>query len=254
MKKFIALIVALVAGVVNLNAEIKAIIFDCDGTLVDSEPTHHLAYRDVLKKWGKDLTAEDYLFFVGNPAEVNVKILSEKFGADCAEEIFHAKRAKYRELQQAGHLPIQPTLDFLRRIAGEKERLGLKVGLASASPKDEILLNLRHHQIEHLFDVILSGEDDLREYNDPEGVNKPKPYIYLHAAKLLDLSPEQCIVVEDSSSGVTAGIAAGCFVIAVPNSFTKHHDLSHAHLKIESFSNISADELIETVSKFLKLE
>ena len=92
------------------------------------------------------------------------------------------------------------------------------MGLASASPKDEILLNLQQHQIEHLFDVIISGKDDLSEYNDPEGVNKPKPYIYLHAAKLLDISPQQCVVIEDSRSGVTAGVDAGCFVIAVPNS------------------------------------
>jgi HAD superfamily hydrolase (TIGR01509 family) len=249
MSKFFALILALIGGFMNLNAgDIKAIIFDCDGTLVDSEPTHHLSYRHVLKKWGADLTSEEYLLFVGNPVELNVKILAEKMGADCAEEILDAKRAKYRELHQKGHPPIQATIEFLHRLASEKERLGLKVGLASASPKDEILLNLQQHQIEHLFDVILSGKDDLGEYRDPEGINKPKPYIYLHAAKLLDLSPQQCVVIEDSRSGVTAGVDAGCFVIAVPNSYTKHHDLSHAHLKIESFSDMSVEEFLKMVA------
>ena len=237
----------MICGMMNINAaeKIKAIIFDCDGTLVDSEPTHHLAYQHVLKKWGAQLPEDEYRHYAGIPAEETVKILAEKKGIDSADEILKDKKAKYYELRKAGHPPIRSTIDFLRRVAAEKDRLGLKIGLASAADKEEILINLRHHQIEHLFDVILSGVDDLTDYNDPEGVNKPKPYIYLHAAKLLNLSPEECVVIEDSRSGITSGVDAGCFVIAVPNQHTEHHDLSHAHLRIENLAELSIDEFLK---------
>lgn len=227
---------------------VKAIIFDCDGTLVDSEYAHLISWQYALKKQGGDLPPEEYYTYVGKTAVANANTLAEKVGRDCAEEILEDKRAHYRILQNKGHPPIEHIIDFLHRLAREKDSLGLKIGLASAAKKEEILINLRHHQIEHLFDVILSGQDDLSSYNDPEGVNKPKPYIYLHAAKILDLSPDECVVIEDSRSGVIAGIDAGCLTIAVPNSYTQYQDLSHAHLKVESFSTMSVDGFLKTVT------
>jgi len=173
---------------------LKAVIFDCDGTLVDSEHAHLISWQHALAKHGGDLPPDEYPAYVGKPAEVNVHILTQKLGKDCAEEILKDKKAHYRQLQKAGHPPIHPTIDFLHRLATKKLALELKIGLASAASKEEILTNLRHHQIEHLFDLILSGQDDLMDYTDPEGVNKPKPYIYLHAAKTLNLSPAQCIL------------------------------------------------------------
>lgn len=113
------------------------------------------------------------------------------------------------------------------------------------------MINLRNLEIEKYFDLVLSGHDDLDEYKhkDPEGVNKPKPYIYLHAAKLLGVKPYECVVIEDSQSGVVAAENAGCIAVAVPNSFTKNQDLSHAHLKIESFANISVSDFFHMVQK-----
>jgi beta-phosphoglucomutase-like phosphatase (HAD superfamily) len=197
---------------------------------------------------GSDLPSDEYPTYVGQPAEVNVKILAQKIGRDCAETILSDKRAHYRKLQSAGHPPIQPTIDFLRLLASKKEELGLQLGLASAAKQEETLINLRHHQIEHLFDTILSGQDDLAGYKDPEGVNKPKPYIYLHAAKILNLTPAECVVIEDSRSGVTAGTTAGCFTIAVPNSYTQHQDLSHAHWIVESFSDMNVNKFLQTIA------
>lgn len=227
---------------------IQAVIFDCDGTLVDSEYAHYLGWQYALQNQGSDLSLDEYYFFVGKSAETNAVLLAKKVGKpDLAVEILKDKQTYYHILQNKGLPPIESTVNFVRHLGNEKERLGLKLGVASAAKKSEIVLNLRHLGIEHLFDIIISGKDDLGEYFDLQGTNKPKPYIYLHIAKLLGVFPSQCIVIEDSDSGVCAGIDAGCFTIAIPNQFTERHDLSRANLKINSLKEITAEEFFKMV-------
>lgn len=248
MAKLLILLIGLcMTNFLHSKQPIKAIIFDCDGTLVDSEEAHLSAWRRTLQKRGHNLTLDQRLLYTGKSASVIAKLISESIGEGDPNEILAEKRAYYKELHEQGLPPIKATVDFLKRLANEKERLGLKLGVASAAVKSEILSNLKHLEIEGLFDVILSGHDDLTDYSDPEGVNKPKPYIYLHAAKLLNVSPTECVVIEDSATGVISGKAAGCITIAVPNRFTEMQDLSAATLKIESLSTISVEEFLETV-------
>jgi len=78
-----------------------------------------------------------------------------------------------------------------------------------------------------------------------KGVNKPKPYIYLHAMKKLGVSSQNTVVIEDSASGAAASVSAGCFTIAVPNDYTQQHDLSHAQMKIQSFADLSVDDFLK---------
>src|SRR5262249_53665661 len=117
-----------------------------------------------------------------------------------------------------------------------------KLAVASGARKEEILQNLKSLNIEHYFDVILSGRDDLSEYQDLEGTNKPKPYVYLKVAQELGFKPEECVAIEDSRTGVTSAVKPGCFTIAVPNDYTQQHDLSHAHMKIKSFEGLSIND------------
>jgi len=221
----------------------KAIIFDCDGTLIDSEYAHYLSWQYALQNQGSDLSEQDYAFYVGKGLETNAHLMAEKIGSKAVAAILQDKLERYLQIRQNGLPPISATVDFVQRL--KLERRGIKLGLASAARKEEILTHLDHLGIAPLFDIVLSGVDDLSSYHDPEGVNKPKPYIYLHAAKQLEVAPEQCVVIEDSATGVTAGVGAGCFTIAVPNRSTKFQDFSHAHLKIESFANLSVDAFFE---------
>jgi HAD superfamily hydrolase (TIGR01509 family) len=226
---------------------IKAIIFDCDGTLVDSEDSHFFAWRQAVQNWGGDLTPEEYLSFVGKPGTKISLQLAEKTGKDCANELFAQKGEYFLEYLHRGLPPIKDTVEFIHRLLKEKERLGIKLAVASAALKHEIVTNLEFLGIKDAFDVVLSGHTDLNDYHDPEGVNKPKPYIYLHAAKLLGVSPSECIVIEDSMTGVLSGKAAGCITIAIPNRFTEMQDLSAANLRIDTLSGISVDEFLQTV-------
>ncbi len=249
------LVIGLFTADVNLlfsESSIKAIIFDCDGTLVASEEASLSAWRQTLQNRGCNFSEEQFLSWMGKSDAVVAKLIAESIGdISLKEEILAEQRGNYFELQKQGLPSIEATVDFLKRIAAQKERLGLKLGVASASIRSELLINLKNLGIEEFIDVILSGYDDLTDYADPEGVNKPKPYIYIHAAKLLQVSPEECVVIEDSMTGVLSGRSAGCITVAIPNRYTEDQDLSAATLKMKTLSGISVEEFLEIVNAYL---
>jgi HAD superfamily hydrolase (TIGR01509 family) len=223
----------------------KAVLFDCDGTLIDSEYAHYLSWKEALARLGGDLTEEEYVAYAGKSAKTNAELLSQKVEEANPDQILDSKRSSYQKFSEMGLPPIEPTIAFLKELGQKKEEMGLKIGVCSAAKKEEILNHLQHLKITHLIDLVLSGESDLDHYIDPEGVNKPKPYIYLEALKQLGISSDECIVIEDSASGVTAGICAGCLTVAIPNQHTKNQDLSHAHLCLESLSNFDIDSFFK---------
>ncbi len=222
------------------------VIFDCDGVLIDSEKAHFLSWQKALRKHGVSCLLEkeeEYFSFVGTPAHVIVKRLGEKAHLESPAALVQDKNHFFEEFQQNGLPKMEKAIAFVQELAQMKKELGIKVGLASAAPRIELKSNLKRLGIEECFDVIVSGQDDLGEYHDPEGTNKPKPYIYLHAAKLLGLEPFQCLAFEDSHIGITAAATAGITAIAVPNAYTKGHDFKRAHRKIDSFSDIDMGRL-----------
>lgn len=222
---------------------IKAIIFDCDGTLVASEEAHLMAWKRVADDWKVTLSHEDYISYVGKPD----LLIAERIKPEATLELLRQKINYYGEYIAKGLPPITGTVDFVKRLIEEKNQHPLKLGVASAATKREIMINLKSLEIDHFFDVILSGQDDLNHIDDPTGVNKPKPYIYLHAAKLLGVSPLECIVIEDSHTGVSAGVDAGCITVAIPNCHSKHQDFSKAHFIFESLSGFSVKEFLEKI-------
>lgn len=223
---------------------IAGVIFDCDGTLIDSEYYHLCAWRDAIAKRGLALAKDDYKKLAGLSVEEISQRLYRLVKVDSPQAIAEDKVEIYRTLQERGIPPLKRMVDFVRQLASQKGELGIKLGLASAAYKDEILINLKHLGLESCFDAVISGKDDLAEYSDPEGVNKPKPYIYLHTAKSLGVEPAQCAAFEDSSAGVISAASAGMITFAVPNEYTQHHDFSRARFIL------GPDEELEIASFF----
>lgn len=228
--------------------DIKAVIFDCDGTLVSSEIIHYGSWRHALQRHGFELTKEKYIHsFIGHCDILLSKIYSDLLGVNCSETLLK-DRNDFFSGHQLPSSPITSTVNFLKHLIEEKKPKGLKLGLASGARKEDIAHNLNYLGVAHCFDSVLSGADDLTEYNDPQGTNKPKPYIYEKSARMLGLKPSQCIAIEDSSAGISAAVAAGCIAIAIPNEFTQYQDLSHAHLKMSSLEGLSLDDLLKKIA------
>jgi beta-phosphoglucomutase-like phosphatase (HAD superfamily) len=223
------------------------IIFDCDGTLVDSEHAYLLSWHDAMKIRGSELSPEDHHTFGGLPAIDIARMLHNKVNVDSPEAILEDARVAFDEVHKDAVRPIERTLNFVRRLADLQPQMGFKMAVASASPTEDILYNLNRYNLVELFDVIVSGENDLGEYQDPEGVNKPKPYIYLHTAKLLGLDPSRCVAFEDSRPGVLAATTAGLLTFAVPNQWTHRHDLTKAAYTIHSDAEIDLHEFLQKI-------
>ena len=214
---------------------IEAIIFDCDGVLVDTEYLKFLAWQSALNEKGVEFSIEDYRPLVGHSSVNILHLFQQKKGVQIPIKVIDLKNKKYSDLQKKGVIPIENMVAFARSLADQKQELKLTLGLASSAPKKEILENLKQIALENIFDMILSGSDDLECYSDPEGTNKPKPYVYMEMAKRLGVEPKKCLVFEDTEVGVEAAARAGMIVVATPNQYTLQQDFSKAHQII--FSN-----------------
>lgn len=228
-------------------AAYAAIIFDCDGVLVDTEHTKFLAWKEALAPYGVPVTLEDYKAVLGNSSQRSLALIMAAKKVNLpAEKVIREKNEIYKKLH-AQSIPksIDPAVSFVRELVKNKGILNIKLGLASAPPKAEIMRNLKAVGLENAFDIIISGDDDLGDIHDPEGTNKPKPYIYQRAAQWLHVAPEKCLVFEDSSAGVVAASQAGMTVFAVPNEYTKQQDFSSATRVLKSLSKFNMDLLRE---------
>lgn len=229
---------------------VKAIIFDCDGTLIESEEMHYLAWKSTVEEQGSLLAKEYYMrHFVGIGDEEVADILYGRGDLPGKEELLKIKNNYFEGYQAQGILPIVESVHFAEALFREKEAYGFKLAVASAARKKEILYNLQSLGIVHYFDLIVSGHDDLSEYWDRRGTNKPRPYIYIKAAKLLAVQPSSCIAIEDSLAGVTAALTAGCITVAVAHAYTDSKALE-AHIKIDSFSGWSVADFLRRASAF----
>ena len=211
------------------------------GTIVDTEYLKFLAWQKALASVDIELSVEEYKLVAGHSSKKIHEMLEGIKSLDIPEEVIHLRRVKYQALQAEGVPPIHETIEFARHLSQNKNFLGIKLGIASSAPRNEILLNLKHIGLEHEFDLIISGSDDLEDYTDNDGKNKPKPYIYLEASKRLHISPEHCLVFEDTEAGIEAATNAGMIAVAIPNWITKEQDFSKANKVINSISESPID-------------
>ena len=185
------------------------ILFDMDGVLVDSEPLWKTAMHEVFSSLGSNLSKSDFQLTVGMRIDQVINYWQEKE---------HWKTTSYIIENQIINKMIDLINEEGKLIAGVKETLlfvksNKKIGLASSSPRALIEAVLKKTEIESLFDVIFSAE------NETHG--KPHPAVYLTAAHNMSSNPSTCLVIEDSLNGVIAGKAANMTVICIPEK--SHH-------------------------------
>lgn len=206
--------------------QIKAILFDMDGILVDSEPRHFEAHRRALEKFGIEITRDDYIQNgVSGGKRSFYEVMQMKYHKQIdIDEVKKIKKEIYGELIDEIVI-FDGVKDVLEECRGK-----FRMAVVSNTHLAYIHKTLVHVGIEKYFEVFSSAKDLER--------GKPFPDVYFDAMKKLGLNASECIAVEDSRSGVEAAKSAGVFCIAIPNEFTKHQDLSNADVIIESIADL----------------
>lgn len=222
-----------------------AVLFDCDGVLVDTEYMKFRAWRDALLQEKVTLSLEEYMAVAGASSKAIAKSIKQNKHCNFDEDkVINSKNILYKNANLKGVEPILSAIKFLNHLLERKDVFCIKVAIVSSDSRDNILHNLKSSGVKtELLDGVFSGHDDLHHINDPEGTNKPKPYIYQLAAEKLKIDPTTTIVFEDTNAGVASATLAGMNVIAVPNKFTEMQDFSKANL-ITSFDKFSINDLM----------
>lgn len=205
-----------------------AFIFDMDGVLVDSNPTHKIALKRFCKKHGYDLsekhlrekiygrTNRDWLLnLFGNLDEKTIRAYAEE------------KEALFREL----YTDIGP-LNGLHSFLEKLEAMGIPKAIATSAPRANVDFTISRTHIERFFPVILDDSFVTK--------GKPDPEIYLKSAAALGFDPAQCVVFEDSLSGVQAAKQAGCKVVGLTTTHTRE-ELSGTDLNIDDFKGLEPE-------------
>jgi HAD superfamily hydrolase (TIGR01509 family) len=181
----------------------SAIIFDFDGTLVDTMPLHYEAYRRVLADEGIVLAYDDYFDNVGGTARESIpKFLRGRSCRLSAAEIHARKKQIIAELFASQRVPMLETAKLLPLLFGR-----WPLALASSGSRPGVEQVLEKLDWRRYFAAVVTGEDAER--------GKPAPDLFLLAAQRLDAPPEECLVFEDTDAGVAGARAAGMMVFDV---------------------------------------
>lgn len=219
---------------------LKALIFDFDGLIVDTETPDYQTWQIIYREHGFELPDDEWGKIVGGwgvstfDAAAHLSLLLE--GRLDSVSLWDRHR-----LETSALLLSQPVLPGVVDILQEAKRLGLKLAIASSSPHSWVDTHAKRLGIFDYFDVVVC-EDEVGF-----GRTKPNPDVFLAALKQLQVQKNEAVVFEDSPNGVKAAKSAGIFVVAVPNPVTSLLSIEDANLTLTSLSDLSLAELLDKV-------
>ena len=212
---------------------LKAVIFDFDGVIVDTETQWFEIYRDWLKaSYQYDLDIRDYLVCVGSDNQEFFGFLKEKVSPEINGEAFEASAAKEFLRRSSTLPPMKGVEEFIKKA---KQR-GLKLGIATSATEKKPVSHLKRLGLLEYFDAF-STADICRNV-------KPAPDLFLKAAEMLGVTPEECLAVEDSGNGMISANRAGMPCLLVPNQITRHCDFGSCYRRAASLEETDLDEII----------
>ena len=197
---------------------IKALILDMDGLMIDSERLYFQTEREMARKFHKTVEDKTLWKMMGrNPIE-SMEIFVKEVGLSLSpEEALGMRNLIMRNKLKTDLKPMPGLHHILDAFSGR-----LKMAVCTGAQKEFLDIVVDQLGIRNRFDVLQSSEK-IRK-------GKPDPEIYLKTCSQLKLSPQDCVVLEDSSNGALAGNRAGCYVIAVPSEYTREQDFHFADL------------------------
>jgi len=220
---------------------LRAVIFDFDGVITDSEILHFRAFNQVLAQYGIELTKDDYYTtYLGfNDADCYRLLIHQgllKTDQQQIKNLIEQKKRIFEQLAKAEGKLIEGVCDFLKML----EQNNIPIAICSGALLTEVEMVLDEARLRHLFEVVVSGEQVKKGKPDPEG--------FLLSLQRLNenrenpITANQCIVIEDSHWGLEAAKAAGMHTIAVTNSYDAGQ-LSMAEKIVDQLSELTIDDL-----------
>jgi len=206
------------------SPEARAVLWDMDGTLIDSIPYHLQAWQDVLRQINRTVEPQDWTQTAGMRNSEIIPLLFPDMSPAESAYVDQAKERRYREL-----LELQG-VELLPGVAAWIDRFkaaGWKQAIASSAPRDNVITIAQVLHFNGTFQAMISGADVQR--------GKPDPDIFLAAAQRLNMEPQHCLVIEDATAGIEAAHRAGMKAIGVLNT---HAELE-ADLVLKSLEELS---------------
>lgn len=211
------------------KTEIKGILFDMDGTMVDNMMVHHRAWKNKLAKMGLILSLDEVKEKVhGINEEILERLFGDRFTPEQRKQISYEKEAEYRRIFLTEIKPLPGLMPFLNALYAAE----VPMAITTAAPPENVDFVLEHLPIKKYFQSIWHSKSVTK--------GKPHPEIYLKASESLSLAPENCLVFEDSPTGVEAAQKAGCPTVVVLT--------THSQEEFERFTNV-----IQYISDFTGL-
>lgn len=213
---------------------LKAVLFDMDGVIVDTEPLHRKAYFKMFGDFEIEVTDEMYDSFTGQATLPICKTLCSHFElSETPEHLVSTKRKHFKYLfENDSDLTL---LDGVKELIQDYHRNGLTLVLASSASMPNINRIFERFDLDRYFKAKISGAD-LK-------ASKPHPEIFIKAAELAGELPENCMVIEDSTNGIAAAKAANIYCVGFKSPHSTNQDYSKADRVISSFDEILFSKL-----------
>jgi HAD superfamily hydrolase (TIGR01509 family) len=209
-----------------------AVIFDFDGTILDSESAEFESHRRLFADWGVPLTEDEWCEGVGI-----LKPDTHWFDRLCERAQHPLTFERFREITRGyfqQHVRMEP-MPGVSALLGALVTTGVPRAIASAAPSDWVMRGLEGLRLVDAFDAIVTM--------DQVEKGKPDPDVYLEAARRMQIEPAHCVAIEDSGPGLAAARAAGMRTVVIPHSLTRLHDLSGADLRVASATELTLEAL-----------
>ncbi len=216
---------------------IRAIIFDFDGLIVETEGPSYESWKAVYESFGISLPFSTWSAIIGttqgpfDPLQRLQKLVKDHVDWDAVES--------RRQVDEQALIEAQAVLPGAEQYLRDARRLGLKIGLASSSSADWVLGHLRRIGLDSCFDCIRTKDDVVWV--------KPNPELYYSVLQCLGIRADEAVALEDSPNGIQAAKQAGVFCIAVPNPMTSRLNLSMADMQLSSLAELPLETLLAQI-------
>ena len=213
---------------------LQAIVFDFDGTILDTETPDFQTWQDIYHSHGAELPLDLWLQCVGGGTDAfrPEDYLEGLLGREIDRQRLRTERRKlFLE-----RIEVQPILPGVLELIAAAERRGVRLAVASSSDRKWVESHLQRLGLRGRFAAVVTADDVERV--------KPDPALYRLAAQKLDVSPQRAVAIEDSYNGMLGAQRAGLRCVSVPNRITRDSDFSAADLCLDSIASIAPDDLI----------